>query len=416
MFFHLDSWFARRMTDRPLLYASALLRALATGMSGVVLALYLAARGLDAGWIGAVVSAGLSGAALASLAVTLGGDRLGRRRTLIVLALLAAVGGLLLVLAGAAPAIALAAFVGMVNGMGRDRGAGSVVEQAILPATASDAERTRTFAWYNVMQDAGHALGALCGGMPAVLQRAAALDPLHALEWAMAAPALLVLCTVPLYFRLSPRVEVHDRASGSRLSPQSRRVLWRISGLFLLDSIGGGFLTSALVAYFLFERFGVGAASIGALFFAARVANALSHLAAAWLAARIGLLNTIVLTHIPSSLLLITVAWAPSFPVAAVLFLLREGLVEMDVPTRQSYVMAVVRPHERLTASGLTSLVRLAGWAVAPIAAGALMESHSLGLPLVIGAGIKIAYDALLYVAFRAHKPPEEGGFAAVQR
>src|SRR5262249_39647394 len=150
MSFHPDSWFAPGMADRPLLYACAFLRALATGMSGVVLALYLAARGFDATFIGAVVSAGLSGAALASLGVTLAGDRLGRRSTLVARALLAGVGGLLFVLAGVTPAIVLAAFVGMVNGMGRDRGAASVVEQAVLPATASDADRTQNFAWYNV--------------------------------------------------------------------------------------------------------------------------------------------------------------------------------------------------------------------------------------------------------------------------
>ncbi len=396
------------MSDRALLYVTAFVRALATGMTGVVVGLYLAARGLDPAWIGAVVSAGLAGAALASLGVTLGGDHLGRRRVLIALTGVSALGGLAFVLLRGPLAIALAAFVGMLNGMGRDRGAAAVVEQAILPATATDAERTRTFAWYNVLQDAGHALGALLGGLPTLLQRAAPVGELRAFELAMAMPALLVLATLPLYLRLSPRVEVPEPPRGPRLSPESRGVLWRIAALFALDSVGGGFLTTALIAYFFFERFAVGPGLIGALFFAARVANAFSHLAAAWLARRLGLLNTIVLTHLPSSLLLITLPWAPSFGVAALLFLLREGLVEMDVPTRQSYVMAVVRPAERLTASGVTSLVRLAGWAVAPIVAGALMQSHSLAMPLLVGAGVKIAYDVLLYVAFRARKPPEE--------
>jgi predicted MFS family arabinose efflux permease len=185
-------------------------------------------------------------------------------------------------------------------------------------------------------------------------------------------------------------------------------VLWRISALFALDSIGGGFLTTALIVYFFAERFGVGSATVSVLVFTARIANAGSHLAAAWLARRIGLLNTIVCTHMPSSLLLLTLAWAPSFPVAAVLFLLREGLVEMDVPTRQSYVMAVVQPAERLTAAGVTSLVRLGGWAVAPMIAGGLMQSTTLGMPLVVGAVTKVVYDVLLYVSFRAHRPPEE--------
>src|SRR5688572_26977601 len=144
------------------------------------------------------------------------------------------------------------------------------------------------------------------------------------------------------------------------------------------------------------------------LFFGARVMNAVSHLGAAWLARRIGLVNTMVVTHIPSSILLMTVAIAPNFPVAAVLFLLREGLVEMDVPTRQSYVLAVVRPEERTVATGVTNLVRLAAWAVAPIVAGALTVGDSYAVPLVVGAGMKILYDVLLYRAFRGVKPPEE--------
>ena len=148
--------------------------------------------------------------------------------------------------------------------------------------------------------------------------------------------------------------------------------------------------------------------TIGALFFGARILNALSHLAAAWLARRIGLLNTMVFTHIPSSLLLVTMAFAPLFPVAALLFLLREGLVEMDVPTRQSYVMGVVRPEERTVASGLTHIVRLAAWAIAPAFAGLLMREGSLATPLVLGGALKIAYDIALYVAFRGIRPVEE--------
>src|SRR5207245_132902 len=162
-----------------------------------------------------------------------------------------------------------------------------------------------------------------------------------------------------------------------RVSKGSRRILWRIGSLFALDSFAGGFLTTAMLALFFYERFGVREGTLGPLFFAARIANAFSHLAAAWLARRIGLVNTMVFTHIPSSLLLVTVAYAPSFPVAAALFLIREGLVEMDVPTRQSYVMAVVQPEERTFASGLTHLVRMAGWRIAPAFAGLLLPRRS---------------------------------------
>jgi MFS family permease len=163
-----------------------------------------------------------------------------------------------------------------------------------------------------------------------------------------------------------------------------------------------------MLSYFFYERFGVSAGSIGLLFAGARAANALSHLGAAWLAKRIGLVNTMVFTHVPSSLLLVTVAFAPSFPVAAALFLLREGLVEMDVPTRQSYVMAVVRPEERTFASGLTHVVRMGAWAVAPAFAGLFMKDVSLLAPLLVGAGMKIGYDVLLYASFKRIRPPEE--------
>ncbi|MGH7857715.1 MAG: MFS transporter, partial [Candidatus Binatia bacterium] len=211
-----------------------------------------------------------------------------------------------------------------------------------------------------------------------------------------------------LYSRLSSSVEAPGGGKRLALTPHTRAVLQKISALFAVDGLAGGFLSTALLSYFFFLRFGVSEGVIGALFFGARLLNAISHLGAAWLARRIGLVNTMVFTHVPGSLLLVTVAFAPTFPVAAVLFLLREGLVQMDVPTRQSYVMAVVRPEERTVASGVTHLVRLVTWAVAPPLAGRFMQDVSLATPLVVGAAMKIVYDVLLYAAFRREKPPEE--------
>jgi predicted MFS family arabinose efflux permease len=303
--------------------------------------------------------------------------------------------------------VTIVAFLGMVNGMGRDRGAALILEQALLPTTVTDATRTLAFAQYNVLQDLGHALGGLLAGLPALLASSGVTDSSRAFAATLILYALLAVMPIGAYLRLSRKITTPKRER-VRLTPSSRRILWRISALFALDSLAGGFLTTALLSYFFAERFGVGVALIGPLFFVVRLANALSHFAAAWLARRIGLVNTMVFTHIPSSLLLITVAYAPSFPVAAGLFLLRESLVEMDVPTRQSYVMAVVRPEERTLASGVTHLVRMGAWAVAPAFAGALMSGASLMMPLVIGAAMKIAYDLLLWRAFRHVKPPEE--------
>jgi MFS family permease len=387
-----------------------LARSLATGMIGVLLGLYLATLQLSASAIGVVIGAGLAGATLATAVVTFHADRFGRRRTLLGITVLTLLGACALAFSTSPWALALAAFVGMANGMGRDRGAALVVEQALLPATTSAANRTMAFARYNVIQDVGHAVGSLLAALPALLETMFAASPVGAQRASVWVYALL--CAVPLlaYSRLTSAIETDRVRERAPLYPETRRRLAKISGLFAIDSLAGGFLTTALLAYFFYERFGVSASEIAVLFFIARVANAGSHLAAAWLARRIGLVNTMVFTHIPSSVLLLTVPFMPSFEIAALLFLLRESLVEMDVPTRQSYVMAMVRPEERTFASGVTHLVRLGGWALAPAFAGLLMVGQSLAMPIYIGAAMKIAYDLALWWAFRHVKPPEERG------
>jgi MFS family permease len=383
-------------------------------MIGVLLGVYLAELDLDAATIGLVIGAGFAGAAVATLAVTLVADRIGHRRSLILIALLSAGGALALALSSHPAVLGLAAFVGMANGMGRDRGAALVLEQAVLPETTSDRERTNAFAQYNALQDVGHALGALLAAFPATLQHWAAMPEASALRVSVGIYAILCLLPALAYLHLSAQIEGGRLARPRPVSQGTKTILWKISSLFALDSLAGGFLTTALLSYFFRERFGTAIEAIATLFFAARLLNAGSHLAAAWLARRIGLVNTMVFTHMPSSLLLMTVAIAPSFPIAALLFLLREGLVEMDVPTRQSYVMAVVERHERTLASGVTHLVRLGGWAVAPTIAGYLMSTASLALPLYIGAGMKLLYDLLLWRAFRKLRPPEESARSAV--
>ena len=397
------------LDDRRRLYGAAFLRALATGMAGVLLGLHLVRQGLSVGVLGAVLAAGLAGATLAVALATWWGDRIGRQRLLVVLTALSAAGGLVVAYAPDAWTVGAAAFVGMLNGMGRDRGAALVLEQAMLPATTDDAGRTGAFARYNLLMDVGHAVGALAAALPEILVAWTGVGEAAAHRTSFVLYAGLLAAGLPLYATLSPAVD-RRTASLPVLAPESRKVLVRISALFAVDSIAGGFLGGALLSWFFFERFGVAASTVGLLFFAARIMNAVSHLGAAWLAARIGLVNTMVFTHIPSSLFLLTVAIAPSFPVAAFLFLLREGLVEMDVPTRQSYVMAMVRPEERTFASGVTHLVRLGGWAVGPAFAGWLMGAAALASPLVIGAAMKIGYDVLLWRAFRRLRPPEERG------
>jgi len=404
--------------DRAILYTAAFLRALATGMIAVLIGIHLAKSRFDPASIGVVVAAGLAGATVAAFVVTLAADRIGRRRALVALGILGALGGVGVALAGQPLLVGLAAFFGMLNGMGRDRGASMILDQALLPAMTTDERRTYAFAYYNVVQDIGHALGSLLAGLPILLQRVTPLAEHDSLRLAVGLYALLLLATAVLYGGLSPDAEPAVRTEQIRITPETRRIVTRISALFALDGLGGGFLTTAMLSLFFYSRFHVNEGVVGLLFFGARAMNAISHVGAAWLARRIGLVNTMVFTHIPSSLLLVTVPFAPSFAVAAILFLLREGLVEMDVPTRQSYVMAVVRPEERTFASGVTHIVRLGSWAAAPGFAGLFMRGASLAAPLWIGAAMKITYDVLLYTAFRSIRPPEEAaasGFKATK-
>ncbi|MFQ5694951.1 MAG: MFS transporter [Terriglobia bacterium] len=395
-----------------LIYAAAFLRSSGVGLTGVLLGIYLARLGFSASRIGVVIAAGMAGTALATLLVSFRADRFGRRRTLISLSFLMSLGGVALALTTALPGILLLSFLGMLNGMGRDRGAAFALEQAIIPETASAERRTWALAWYNLVLDAGLALGALAGTVPFLFRRILDIPLLASYQLTFALYAALGLISATLYAFLSSQIEVAETASlgkeGARISPGSRKVVAKLAALSGMDSLGGGFLTSALIAYWFFRRFGVAEESLGPLFFVVRLVNAGSYLVAAWLARRIGLLNTMVFTHIPSSLFLLALPFAPSFPWAVGLFLARESLVEMDVPTRQSYLVAVVEKNERTFASGTTNVTRNVAWAAAPSFAGYFMQHLALAAPLFVGGGIKIVYDLLLYGAFRRLKPPEE--------
>ena len=396
------------MGDRGRIYAGSFLRALANGLAGVVLGIYLAKLGHSVVTLGLVLSAGLAGATIATAAVTFHGDRFGRRRSLLVLGALSAGGGAVAALASDAALITAAAFFGMLTGMGKDRGAMLALESAALPSSTDDAGRTRAFAWHAVLQDVGQALGGLLAALPTLLRETGMTGETDSYRVAIVLYALLMAASLPFYGALSAQSEPAGQAVRPHLTPRSRSILWKICALFSLDGIGGGFLGSALFSYFFFAFFGATETQIALLFLGGKIMSAASHLAAAWLARRIGLVNTMVFTHIPSSLLLVAIPFAGSFWAAAALYLLREGLAEMDVPTRTSYVMAVVEPGERTFASGATGIARLASWTVAPAVAGVAIQTVSLATPLFIAAGLKIAYDVLLYLAFRRVRPPEE--------
>ena len=237
------------MVDRWMIFASAGLRAMAVGMSGVILAMYLVTLGLDAQAIGLSISLGLAGCALGTFTVTLVADHLGRRATLVLLAGFMVLGGVTMALAASATVVMVGALVGMVNGMGRDRGPGLTVEQAMLPQTTTESQRTAVFAWYNLVVDAGHAVGSLLGGLPAILRAHAGLQPLASYQWTWGLYGALCLVAGLLVFRLSRSVELRGPAPTRRLSPTSRPVVAKFAALSALDSFGGGFLTTALVSF-----------------------------------------------------------------------------------------------------------------------------------------------------------------------
>jgi MFS family permease len=396
--------------DQLIINAAGFLRSLGVGLMGVVLGIYLSRIGFSAFKIGAVVAIGLAGSAVATASVGLVADRVGRKLFLLMLSMLTAVGGLALCAVPRMSLLLAMAFVGMLNGTGTERSATFALEQAVIPGLAPDTRRTWNLALYNVLIDGGSSLGALAAALPVLLQNQFRFTLLGGYRVLFLAYSVLYLITAVLYSMLSPAVEVHNSPTLeniAKVAPETRKVVGKLTALFSLDSVGGGFLTDALVSYWFFRRFGLSEHDLGFVFFAVHVLNALSHLGAAWLANRIGLVNTMVFTHLPSSLFLMAIPLAPSAKWAILLFFAREALVEMDVPTRQSYVASLVAPSERSFASAVTNLARNVWWAIGSAIAGALMV-FAFSAPLFVGSGAKILYDLLLYRSFRAIKPPDE--------
>ena len=390
-----------------LILAAGSIRAAVTGFVGVGLGLYLAQAGVGAGALGLIVGLGLAGNAVATAVVAFKGDRWDRRQLLLWTSILAAAGLVAAALFPTAVPLAVAAFVGMLNGMGRDRGPAQALEQSLLAEPTSSRERTRAYVSYAMAQDVAGAVGGLGAGAPALLGM---LGVAAARAWQVSflAAAALTLGTTVLYLFLPRATPVAGAETGPvRVSPESRRRVTGLAALFSLDSLGGGFLATSILAYWFYRRFGLTGAELGPLFMAGRLLNVASYAVAGWLAARIGLLRTMVFTHLPSSLVLLLLPFVQTPWQAVAIFLLRESLVQMDVPTRQAYVTLVTQPGERTFAIGITNLTRNVGWALGPTAAGAAMGALGLGAPLVIGAGLKIVYDLALYRSFR-HLPGHE--------
>ena len=406
----------RLVLDAATLFAARMIRLFAYGALSVGLVLYLAELGLSEALIGVVLTATLIGDAAISLAMTTTADRLGRRRMLLLGALLMALAGLAFLLTQQPVLLILAAIIGVISPSGNEIGPFLSIEQAALAQLLPNQQRTRVFAWYNLAGSFATALGALSGGWLAHALQAGGMPALDAYRAVLVGYALSGGLLALLFISLSPGVEVIQviEASATRprfglRRPESKQAVMALSALFALDAFAGGFVVQSLLAYWFYLRFGADAGLLGGIFFGANILAGISALLAARLAARFGLINTMVFTHIPSNLLLCLVPLMPTLPLAIALMLLRFSISQMDVPTRQSYTLAVVAPDERSAAAGLTNIARSLGAALSPLLSALLLANPLLiNAPLFLAGGLKIAYDLLLYRRFRALKPPEE--------
>jgi MFS family permease len=403
------------LSDVALLFTTRTLRLFSYGFLAVVLVLYLTALGLAGVEIGVLLALTLIGDAAISLWLTTHADRVGRRRVLVVGALLVIAAGAIFVATPIYPVLVAAATIGVISPAGQEVGPFLAVEQASLSQLVPAQNRTALFARYQLVGAFATAVGTLVGGIAAQLAINAGAAPIDAYRLVIAGYAISGAALAGLFLLLSPRVEVPprqviDKSISSRLGlHRSQSVVLRLSALFALDAFAGGFVAQSFIAFWFNQRFGLDPALLGALLAGANVLAGLSALAAAPLARRFGLVRTMVFTHLPSNVLLLLVPFMPGLGLAAAVLLARFAISQMDVPTRQSYTMAIVAPDERSAAAGVTGIARSVGVSASPLLAGPLYLNAALAwMPFVISGGLKIVYDVVLYRSFVALRETEE--------
>ncbi len=401
------------MMDIRILFSTRIIRLFCYGFLSVILALYLAETGLTEGQIGLLFTLTLAGDAVISLLLTTSADRFGRKRTLIIGALLMLMAGVVFILTSNIVILIAAAVIGVISPSGNEIGPFLSVEQAGLTQIIAAKQRTRVFAWYNLVGSFATATGALAGGWLAQFLQSQGWRALDAYKVVLSGYALGGLIIMLLFVSLSPAVEVVEaaRVEIARVFGlhRSRSVVMRLSALFALDAFAGGLIIQSMIAFWFHIRFGVESGILGSIFFGANVLAGVSALLAVRIADKIGLINTMVFTHIPSNLLLMLVPLMPTLPLAIGVLLLRFSISQMDVPTRQSYTVAVVAPDERSAASGITAIARSVGASLSPALTGIFLANAALiSLPFFLSGGLKIIYDLALYRSFITIKPPEE--------
>jgi MFS family permease len=405
-------WLSR---DGKLLLTARILRTFAYGFLSVVIAIYLRIIGFSDIQVGILLGCTLINSVIFTLFASFYADRIGRRKILIIYALLMSLSGIIFTISDSYFLLILAAFIGTINVTGSETGAFLSIEQAILPQTIKDTQRRNTiFALYNLVGMFAMSAGILLAGFPSILQQgqygfneAESIRPLFALYGSIGIVVMII------YLTLSGDIEVRQKGLQKSilktLSPQSRKIVGKLSALFSIDSFAGGFVIQSVVALWFFTRFNVNLLDLSYIFSIAGILTGLSYIGAAKIADRIGLINTMVFTHIPSNLLLILVGFAPNIELAIAFYLIRMTLSQMDVPTRQSYIVSVVSEEERTAAAGLTNISRNVSQAVSPSLTGYILQSSlPLASPFVFGGIIKIVYDLILYFNFRNLKADHE--------
>lgn len=398
-----------------ILFSTRIVRLFCYGLLSVVLALYLAQAGLSDREIGLLFTLTLMGDASITLWLTASADRFGRRRTLLIGALLMIAAGLVFALTKNPWLLMLAGIIGVISPSGNEIGPFLSIEQAGLTQLVSDQNRTLTFAWYNLAGSFATATGALTGGWLSQFLQKTGITAFESYRSVLIGYATGGVVLFVLFLFLSSMVEISTSFDQKQVVKKtlglhkSRKIVFKLSALFSLDAFAGGLLVQSMMAFWFYRRFGIDPGIIGSIFFGANILAGISALLAGRLAKKIGLINTMVFTHIPSNILLMLVPLMPTLPLAIGILLLRFSISQMDVPTRQSYTMAVVDPDERSAASGVTAIARSVGAAISPSITGVFISIPALlSLPLFLSGGLKIVYDLLLYRSFRTMKPPEE--------
>ncbi|HEX6646048.1 MAG TPA: MFS transporter [Nitrososphaeraceae archaeon] len=399
--------------DGKLLLCARIVRTFAYGFLSVILAIYLKLIGFDVILIGIILSITLINSVIFTLFASFYADRIGRRNILLLYAIMMSISGVIFFVTENSLALIIAALIGTLNITGSETSAFLSIEQSILPQTIKDNRKRNTlFGFYNMAGTFAMGAGILIVNLPIIIQNELEFDQIYAIKLLFLFYSLLGILVIGIYLKLSSSIEIKKEKTlkpiSKTLNPKSKKIVTKLSGLFAIDSFAGGFAIQSIVSFWFFSKFDIDLSTISYIFSIGSLLTAFSYLIAAMIADKIGLINTMVFTHIPSNILLILFAFAPNLEIAIVFYMVRMTLSQMDVPTRQSYIVAVVEENERTTSAGITNLSRNIAQAISPSITGYIIGFLSLSAPFIIGGLLKILYDIVLYINFRKIKPSEE--------